>query len=162
MIHLYLVSFVLMILTIAYFISVHIILTILPLVTFSEVLKQVWDLSDQDNDSMLSLREFCTALYLMERYRDGRPLPAVLPSGIFVDFPTTVQPMVGHGGAAWRPPSGSLHICMKFYDLSYCAYMENLLVFLFYRFATTARSTCFCCTTCNTCSGGEASTASSG
>lgn len=26
-----------------------------------EVLKQVWDLSDQDNDSMLSLREFCCA-----------------------------------------------------------------------------------------------------
>lgn len=73
----------------------------------SEVLKQVWDLSDQDNDSMLSLREFCTALYLMERYRDGRPLPAVLPSSIFADFPTTVQPMAGYGSAAWRPPSGS-------------------------------------------------------
>ncbi|CBI37735.3 unnamed protein product, partial [Vitis vinifera] len=71
-----------------------------------EVLKQVWDLSDQDNDSMLSLREFCTALYLMERYRDGRPLPAVLPSSIFADFPTTVQPMAGYGSAAWRPPSG--------------------------------------------------------
>ncbi|XP_057746925.1 uncharacterized protein LOC130966172 [Arachis stenosperma] len=28
-----------------------------------EVLKQVWDLSDQDNDNMLSLREFCIALY---------------------------------------------------------------------------------------------------
>ncbi|KAJ0969035.1 hypothetical protein J5N97_021912 [Dioscorea zingiberensis] len=39
-----------------------------------EILKQVWDLSDQDNDSMLSLREFCTALYLMERYR-GRDAP---------------------------------------------------------------------------------------
>jgi epidermal growth factor receptor substrate 15 len=34
----------------------------------SEVLKQVWDLSDQDNDGMLSLREFCIALHLMERY----------------------------------------------------------------------------------------------
>ncbi|KAF5747243.1 epidermal growth factor receptor substrate 15-like 1 isoform X1 [Tripterygium wilfordii] len=45
-----------------------------------EVLKQVWDLSDQDNDSMLSLREFCFALYLMERYKEGRPLPAALPS----------------------------------------------------------------------------------
>jgi len=29
-----------------------------------EILKQVWDLSDQDNDSMLSVREFCVALYL--------------------------------------------------------------------------------------------------
>ncbi|KAG7971452.1 hypothetical protein I3843_07G134200 [Carya illinoinensis] len=40
-----------------------------------EVLKQVWDLSDQDKDSMLSLREFCFALYMMERYREGaRPI----------------------------------------------------------------------------------------
>ncbi|KAJ7557180.1 hypothetical protein O6H91_05G115200 [Diphasiastrum complanatum] len=46
-----------------------------------ELLKQVWNLSDQDGDSMLSLREFCTALYLMERHREGRPLPTVLPAG---------------------------------------------------------------------------------
>ncbi|CAM6115993.1 unnamed protein product [Calypogeia fissa] len=50
-----------------------------------EVLKQVWDLSDQDGDSMLSVREFCTSLYLMERFREGRPLPPVLPPGIFAD-----------------------------------------------------------------------------
>ncbi|BFI25676.1 epidermal growth factor receptor substrate 15 [Marchantia polymorpha subsp. ruderalis] len=50
-----------------------------------EVLKQVWDLSDQDGDSMLSLREFCTALYLMERFREGRPLPPVLPTGFHYD-----------------------------------------------------------------------------
>lgn len=50
-----------------------------------EVLKQVWDLSDQDGDSMLSRREFCIALYLMERYREGRPLPPVLPTGIQID-----------------------------------------------------------------------------
>lgn len=36
-----------------------------------EILKQVWDLSDQDNDSMLSLNEFCIALHLMERHREG-------------------------------------------------------------------------------------------
>lgn len=48
-----------------------------------EVLWQVWDLSDQDGDSMLSLREFCTALYLLERFREGRPL--VLPPGFHVD-----------------------------------------------------------------------------
>ncbi|GKD53251.1 epidermal growth factor receptor substrate 15-like protein 1 [Tanacetum coccineum] len=41
----------------------------------TKILKQVWDLSDQDNDSMLSLREFCIALYLMERYREGQNLP---------------------------------------------------------------------------------------
>ncbi|PWA52247.1 hypothetical protein CTI12_AA457930 [Artemisia annua] len=48
-------------------------------------LKQVWDLSDQDNDSMLSLREFCVALYLMERYREGQNLPPTLPSNVLLD-----------------------------------------------------------------------------
>ncbi|PSS00376.1 EPS15 homologyprotein [Actinidia chinensis var. chinensis] len=76
-----------------------------------EVLKQVWDLSDQDNDSMLSLREFCIALYLMERYREGRPLPKTLPSGIMFD--ETMLPASGqaaaaaYGSATWRPPPGS-------------------------------------------------------
>ncbi|XP_054787536.1 uncharacterized protein LOC129293548 isoform X1 [Prosopis cineraria] len=59
-----------------------------------EVLKQVWDLSDQDNDSMLSLREFCIALYLMERYREGRVLPVAIPNNIMLDLPTS-------GTASW-------------------------------------------------------------
>ncbi|XP_078448431.1 uncharacterized protein LOC144716999 [Wolffia australiana] len=50
-----------------------------------EVLKQVWDLSDQDNDSMLSHREFVTALYLMERFREGYTLPPVLPNSVKFD-----------------------------------------------------------------------------
>ncbi|XP_021713622.1 actin cytoskeleton-regulatory complex protein PAN1-like [Chenopodium quinoa] len=71
-----------------------------------EVLKQVWDLSDQDNDSNLSLREFCIALYLMERYREGRPLPAVLPSSVVLDFPATTQPPAGYGNAGWVYSAG--------------------------------------------------------
>lgn len=79
-----------------------------------EVLKQVWDLSDQDNDSMLSLKEFCTALYLMERHREGRQLPAVLPNNLrFNDnmFPSPGLPSSGQGGSAWQrnpglPPQG--------------------------------------------------------
>ncbi|KAL6180834.1 hypothetical protein ACLB2K_047493 [Fragaria x ananassa] len=74
-----------------------------------EVLKQVWDLSDQDNDSMLSLREFCFSLYLMERYREGRPLPATLPSNVMLDetlISMTGQPKVGYGNAAWSPHPG--------------------------------------------------------
>ncbi|KAM7253425.1 hypothetical protein ACFE04_026043 [Oxalis oulophora] len=63
-----------------------------------EVLKQVWDLSDQDNDSMLSLREFCFALYLMERFREGRPLPETLPSNVMLD--ETLLSMTGFG----QPP----------------------------------------------------------
>ncbi|KAJ3681974.1 hypothetical protein LUZ60_014547 [Juncus effusus] len=50
-----------------------------------EVLKQVWDLSDQDNDGMLTLREFCIALYLMERHRQGADLPKALPDSLRFD-----------------------------------------------------------------------------
>lgn len=77
---------------------------------FLEVLKQVWDLSDQDSDSMLSLREFCFALYLMERYREGRPLPAVLPRNVMFDETllsmTSQPPNTGYGNAAWGPGPG--------------------------------------------------------
>ncbi|CAI9115234.1 OLC1v1016081C1 [Oldenlandia corymbosa var. corymbosa] len=74
-----------------------------------EVLKQVWDLSDQDSDSMLSLREFCIALYLMERYREGRTLPSTLPSSIMLD--DTLLSMAGppttYGStASWGPNPG--------------------------------------------------------
>ncbi|KAF3434871.1 hypothetical protein FNV43_RR21958 [Rhamnella rubrinervis] len=75
-----------------------------------EVLKQVWDLSDQDNDSMLSLREFCVAVYLMERYREGRSLPAALPSNILFDLSSVLQSTTNYGNsvsAAWRPSFGS-------------------------------------------------------
>ncbi|KAK2660910.1 hypothetical protein Ddye_007443 [Dipteronia dyeriana] len=71
-----------------------------------EVLKQVWDLSDQDSDSMLSLREFCFALYLMERFREGRPLPALLPRNVMFDetlLSMTGQPNATYGHAAWGP-----------------------------------------------------------
>ncbi|KAK7351813.1 hypothetical protein VNO77_11527 [Canavalia gladiata] len=69
-----------------------------------EVLKKVWDLSDQDNDSMLSLKEFCFALYLMERYREGRPLPQSLPTSIMYDealMSMTGHPKIAYGNAAW-------------------------------------------------------------
>ncbi|CAL9776462.1 unnamed protein product [Musa acuminata subsp. burmannicoides] len=71
-----------------------------------EVLKQVWDLSDQDNDSMLSLREFCIALYLMERSREGFPLPSVLPSNIMYDetlLRSTGMPSAAYGVPTWQP-----------------------------------------------------------
>ncbi|XP_075483105.1 uncharacterized protein LOC142523259 isoform X2 [Primulina tabacum] len=73
-----------------------------------EVLKQVWDLSDQDNDSMLSLREFCIALYLMERYREGRPIPAALPNNVMFDETSSAstQPAVPYGNTSWRPTTG--------------------------------------------------------
>ncbi|WVZ21390.1 hypothetical protein V8G54_008712 [Vigna mungo] len=74
-----------------------------------EVLKKVWDLSDQDNDSMLSLKEFCFALYLMERYREGRPLPQSLPSNVMFDetlMSMTGQPKNAPGNAAWGISQG--------------------------------------------------------
>lgn len=80
-------------------------------VVVSGVLKQVWDLSDQDNDSMLSLREFCTALYFMERFREGRALPSTLPAGIHPDSSQVSAGAVpqGPGGQSapvWRHVSG--------------------------------------------------------
>ncbi|WZZ58374.1 hypothetical protein YC2023_058481 [Brassica napus] len=75
----------------------------------TEALKQVWDLSDQDNDSMLSLREFCIAVYLMERYREGRPLPPVFPSTIISSesmFASPGQSVAPHGNASWGHPHG--------------------------------------------------------
>ncbi|KAG7022768.1 hypothetical protein SDJN02_16504 [Cucurbita argyrosperma subsp. argyrosperma] len=75
-----------------------------------EVLKQVWDLSDQDNDSMLSVREFCIALYLLERHREGHILPAMLPSNVVFDFSSNGHPVTpaasNYSNAAWRPTAG--------------------------------------------------------
>ncbi|ESQ34636.1 hypothetical protein EUTSA_v10006584mg [Eutrema salsugineum] len=74
-----------------------------------EALKQVWDLSDQDNDSMLSLREFCIAVYLMERYREGRPLPPVFPSTIISSesmFTLPGQSVAPHSNASLGHPHG--------------------------------------------------------
>ncbi|MED6119238.1 hypothetical protein PIB30_117472 [Stylosanthes scabra] len=53
---------------------------------------------------MLSLKEFCYALYLMERYREGHSLPPTLPHNVMFD--DTLMSMLGHpkvpaGGAAW-------------------------------------------------------------
>lgn len=74
-----------------------------------EILKQVWDLSDQDSDSMLSMREFCIALYLMERFREGSPLPAALPNSIKFDevlLQATSHPVANYGGQTWQPSPG--------------------------------------------------------
>lgn len=71
----------------------------------------MWDLSDQDNDSMLSVREFCIALYLLERHREGHILPAMLPSNIMFDFSSNGHPVTpaasNFSNAAWRPTAGN-------------------------------------------------------
>ncbi|KAI3808279.1 hypothetical protein L1987_24228 [Smallanthus sonchifolius] len=74
-----------------------------------EILIQVWDLSDQDNDSMLSLREFCIALYLMERYREGHNLPPTLPSNVLLDetLLSLAGPPYRRGTAGWGATPGS-------------------------------------------------------
>eukprot|EP00250_Pteridium_aquilinum_P014855 c22237_g2_i1 orf=94-3177(+) len=85
-----------------------------------EVLKQIWDLSDQDHDSMLSLREFCVALYLMERHREGRALPASISAAFYFDESgvqalriseaqvAAAQNSAGHNLPAWRQNPGML------------------------------------------------------
>ncbi|KAJ4776426.1 Calcium-binding EF hand protein-like [Rhynchospora pubera] len=83
-----------------------------------EVLKKVWDLSDQDKDGMLSFREFCTAVFLMERHREHRPLPDQLPSDIWSDgvsLPSTGQFSASHASPAPQqvqgfPPQGGVQV----------------------------------------------------
>jgi len=63
---------------------------------------------------MLSRREFCIALYLMERYREGRPLPPVLPTGFQIDealksgaeVQTAPPHSVVMGGMPWQHNPG--------------------------------------------------------
>ncbi|KAL6603353.1 hypothetical protein ACP70R_043714 [Stipagrostis hirtigluma subsp. patula] len=74
-----------------------------------EILRKVWDLSDQDKDGMLSFKEFCTAVYLMERHREHRPLPAVLPDDIWAEgtsLPSTGQFAENPSGPAPHPTAG--------------------------------------------------------
>jgi hypothetical protein len=47
------------------------------------LLNLLGDLSDQDNNGMLSLREFCVALYLMERHRARTPMTSSQNSHAF-------------------------------------------------------------------------------
>ncbi|KAJ1693655.1 hypothetical protein LUZ63_010353 [Rhynchospora breviuscula] len=74
-----------------------------------EILKQVWDLSDQDNDGMLTLREFCIALYLMERHRQGSTLPKSLPDSLRYDealLQATGLPASAYAGPTWQQNPG--------------------------------------------------------
>ncbi|GER37367.1 calcium-binding EF hand family protein [Striga asiatica] len=74
-----------------------------------EILKQVWDLSDQDSDGMLSLREFCIALYLMVQYREGRQLPSTLPNSVVLDetLLSLAGPPTAYGSAGWGLATGT-------------------------------------------------------
>jgi len=44
------------------------------------LLRQVWNLSDIDRDGSLDLDEFAVAMFLCQKVKKGKPLPAVLPS----------------------------------------------------------------------------------
>ncbi|KQK16641.1 epidermal growth factor receptor substrate 15-like 1 [Brachypodium distachyon] len=74
-----------------------------------EILRKVWDLSDQDKDGMLSFKEFCSAVYLMERFREQRPLPDVLPDCIWaegISLPSTGQFAENPSGPVPHPSAG--------------------------------------------------------
>jgi len=48
-------------------------------------LGKIWNLSDIDNDSMLSFAEFCCAMYLVHGKLAGEPIPDQLPQSL-LDF----------------------------------------------------------------------------
>ena len=43
------------------------------------ILGEVWELSDIDKDGSLDIEEFCLAMYLLSKAREGEKLPASLP-----------------------------------------------------------------------------------
>ena len=133
----------------------------------SEVLKQVWDLADQDNDSMLSLREFCIALFLMERYREGHALPPSLPNSLMVDetlMRMTGLPNSSHGNnAAWGAPSGTgmVNIIILAFCIFFLCAMFFLVQIFFFEIRLQACSGYPGCTTIGACCWFKASIAAS-
>lgn len=113
---------------------------------FPEVLKHVWELSDQDNDTMLSLREFCISLYLMERYREGRPLPTALPSSIMFDetlLSISGAPTHGYANAGWGSGQGIAQIsCILVMIFSFSLVLYFKSNFPIGRFRTATRDGC--------------------
>lgn len=110
-----------------------------------EVLKHVWELSDQDNDTMLSLREFCISLYLMERYREGRPLPTALPSSIMFDetlLSISGAPSHGYANAGWGSGQGIAHVSCILVIFSFCLILFSKSDFSIERFCTAASDGC--------------------
>jgi len=112
------------------------------------VLKQVWNLSDQDGDSMLSVREFCTALYLMERFREGRPPPPILPPGIHLDDPpgpgvqmSAAQRPV-YGGSNWQQQGNSIHLLHLVYNIA-CGHWSRKIIFLAQGLVIPAHDECY-------------------
>jgi len=55
----------------------------------------------------------------MERHREGRVLPAVLPSNIMVDLPPSGQPAAPYSAVPWGNPSGMCPIISSFYFYCY-------------------------------------------
>lgn len=82
-------------------------------------------MSDQDADSMLSFREFCIALYLMERSREGCPLPNVLPDSVKMDpmLPLAGHPSPAYGATNWgrNPGMHGNMIILVILSLSTCS-----------------------------------------
>jgi hypothetical protein len=84
------------------------------------LLNLLGDLFDQDNKGMLSLREFCIALYLMERHRTRTPMPSVLPDALKYGQ-TLLQatacislPSIAYNGLSWQQNPGNTLLAFRF------------------------------------------------
>jgi epidermal growth factor receptor substrate 15 len=74
---------------------------------------------------MLSFKEFCVAVYLMERHREHRPLPDVLPDGIWAEG--TSLPSTGQfAGNPSGPPS---HASTGIYTKETAKFIFSITVF---------------------------------
>ena len=58
----------------------------------TNILAQIWNLSDHDCDGNLNTNEFCVAMYLTELARTGNTLPSQLPPSIYLPPPSGAAP----------------------------------------------------------------------
>jgi len=65
----------------------------------NSVLSKVWSLADADMDGMLSLDEFCLAMYLIDHKLAGNDLPDYLPSHLVPDSSIQNEQVVPHMGS---------------------------------------------------------------
>eukprot|EP01066_Platyproteum_vivax_P016870 Platyproteum_vivax@DN7244_c0_g1_i5.p1 len=66
----------------------------------SNVLRQIWDMSDKNNDGRLSEREFVVAMHLASRAKKGVPLPEELPASLLLYLATGELPIIADGSAS--------------------------------------------------------------
>lgn len=82
----------------------------------------------------------------MERYREGRPLPAVLPNNVMYDetlLSMTGQSNIVHPNAAWGPhPGTNTELCLSFFCPLISFIFIRCSIFSFFEIRIWTPATC--------------------